>query len=428
MKPFSLYIHIPFCLHKCAYCDFNSYAASPIPEKDYVAAVLSELDFRISLPEWRDRTVNTIYFGGGTPSLFSPASIAKIMNHIFRTMPVDELVEITLEANPGTVTLDRLAGYHDAGLNRLSLGAQSFNRKILSLLGRIHAPQHTEEAVACARAAGFANVSLDIMYGVPQQSMAELRSDLRELMRLAPCHVSAYALTLEKGTRLYQSYRKGMLTLPSEAAVLQHTHEVTAFLSAQHLERYEISNFARRGREARHNLAYWNGDDYLGLGAGAHSYLACSPAAPKRMGLRWANQAAPDKYMLEAVSSGRAEAEQEVLSLREAMFEFFFLGLRKCAGVNLKDFERRFCAEAEAVYPQTIELLTQGGFAALEGCYFSLTPKGMLVADSVMESFAGPKIKKAWLKSGKLSTGGTPGPEQAPITELSDSASRSWRL
>ncbi|NLF25914.1 MAG: radical SAM family heme chaperone HemW [Deltaproteobacteria bacterium] len=396
-KPFSLYIHIPFCLHKCSYCNFNSYATAQIPERDYVAGLLSEFDYYISQPEWQNRAINTIYLGGGTPSLFSAAAITKLLTQIFKTTVVDDLVEISLEANPGTVTYDRLLGYHEAGVNRLSLGAQSFSVKVLAFLGRIHAPHHVEEAVAFAKSAGFNNISMDLIYGAPQQSLADLQYDLKEVLRLAPAHVSAYSLSLEKGTRLYKAWRKNLFSVPRDGQVIRQSHELVTVLEDNGYQRYEISNFARPHREARHNQAYWSGGDYLGLGAGAHSYLADTLPTPKRLGQRWSNVCDPAKYMEQATSRGQAVAFKEALSIKEAIFEFFFLGLRKITGVDLEEFEQRFGITADRVYGNAISLLNRGGFIKIEENRLKLSSKGLLVADSVMESFAAPKVNSAEL-------------------------------
>lgn len=393
MSSFGLYLHIPFCLHKCAYCDFNSFALTEIPEKRYIDALRGELDGYLSRPEWQGRTITSIYFGGGTPSLLSPAAFTRLLDHIFRSAPVDELAEITLEANPGTIAFDRLLGYREAGINRISFGAQSFSRKVLSFLGRIHAPHHIEEAVAYARAAGFQNISLDLIYGVPHQSLFDLKNDLREVIRLAPAHVSAYSLTLEKNTRLWKAFRQGRFELPRESEVVRQIQEISAQLAGAGLVRYEISNFARRGREARHNLAYWEGADYLGLGAGAHSYLGASEPETKCFGWRWANTPVLAEYMDRALGRGEAVAERETISAREAAIEFFMLGLRRLSGVNLKEFERRFGLPVDQAYPGVVALLLRGGFVRREGCYLALSSKGLLVADSVMESFAAPRIK-----------------------------------
>lgn len=383
MKHFSLYLHIPFCFHKCPYCDFNTYAVSRAPEDEYVAALLAELDFRAATPQWKGRTVKTVYFGGGTPSLFSPKAFRKIIFYICKTFPVDPKVEITIEANPGTVSPENLAGYRLAGINRISLGAQSFNAQFLKTLGRIHAPEQTHAAFESARLSGFSNISLDLIFGLPGQTIADFRNDLEQMVALSPEHISAYGLTIEKGTEFYNLYHRGKLPLPPEEDVAGMIKELREFIEAHGYHQYEISNFARRQREANHNLAYWNGDDYLGIGAGAHSMWAQSDTER----VRWSNFALPKAYIEKATGEGKAESWHDTIGAAEVMFEFFFLGLRKIAGVNLSQFEQIFGFPAQDAYPGIIELLTEKQFLKLEGDMLSLTRRGLLVADSVIENF-----------------------------------------
>lgn len=386
---FSLYLHFPYCLHKCPYCDFNTYAVSTFPEKDYVAALLSELDYRATLPEWKGRLVATIYFGGGTPSLLSPYSIRRVISHITRLFPVAELAEVSLEANPGTVSPDSLHALREAGVNRLSLGAQSFNSATLKTLGRIHSAAQTEAAVQGARGAGFTNISLDLMYGVPGQSFPDLVNDLRAALQLNPVHISAYGLTIEKGTPFYQSYKKGTLVLPKESTVVTMMEEINTALPARGFARYEISNFAKPGKQARHNLAYWNGDDYLGLGAGAHSFNA-SLGTPG--GTRWSNFAQPNKYMDEAVTRGYAEGWRDTLTAKDAIFEFFFLGLRKIEGVSASAFAARFGQSIEATFPGLCAVLLEGKLIKENGDYIALSERGLMLADSVIENFSPDEV------------------------------------
>lgn len=388
-KPFSLYIHIPFCFHKCPYCDFNTYAVSAIPEKEYVSALLAELDYRSTLPEWQGRTVQTIYFGGGTPSLFQPNSIRKIIRGVCSLFPVDERVEVSLESNPGTLTPDNLAGYRDAGVNRLSIGAQSFQRRVLAALGRMHSPDHIESAVAAARSAGISNVSLDLIYGGPEQTIEEFESDIDALLQLEPVHVSAYGLTIEKGTPFFLSYKRGQLHLPPEDVVIQMMESINSRFSLFGLYRYEISNYAIIGREARHNMAYWNGDDYLGLGAGAHSFTGLSKAGA--YGSRWSNVALPAKYIEQTVATGHAEGWRDDLDFGAAVFEFFFLGLRKIAGISRAHFERRFGCPVEAVYPALLQVLSDERLLTVSEKNIALSERGLLLADSVIENFAQPE-------------------------------------
>ncbi len=390
MKPFSLYIHIPFCFHKCPYCDFNAYAVSAIPEKEYVSGLLAELDYRAEQPEWRARVVQTIYFGGGTPSLFQPASIRKIISAICKTFPLDERAEISLEANPGTVSQESIAGFADAGVNRLSLGAQSFERTTLKTLGRIHSPEHIEAAVEASRTAGISNINIDIIYGVPDQTLESLREDISKTLALSPSHVSAYGLTIEKGTPFHISYKKGSLKLPKEEILVSMMEEVNERLPGAGLARYEVSNFAQPGKEARHNMAYWNGTDYLGLGAGAHSFVASSEGADS-FGKRWSNFALPNKYITEATAHGTAEGWNDSLSRQDAVFEAIFLGLRTAAGIDLADFKKRFGVSLHSLYPNLLRVLSSERLIKAEPARIALSSRGFMLADSVIENFAQPE-------------------------------------
>lgn len=380
---FSIYVHIPYCIHKCPYCDFNTYAVALTPEKEYLAALLCELDYRANQSEWSGRTVQTIFFGGGTPSLFSGKSILKIISSICNLFPVDPKAEITLEANPGTVTTESLTAYKQAGVNRLSLGAQSFNPATLKTLGRMHTPAQTECAVAAAKVAGFNNINLDLIFGVDTQSVADLRADLIQATRLDPQHISTYCLTIEKGTDFFTRYKKGLLKAPTEDNLIEMMQVIESILSAHEYERYEISNFAKKGKQARHNLAYWNGNDYIGLGAGAHSFFAESA----NKALRWSNFAIPKEYMEKTSSQGHADSWSEELQTKDLMFEFFFLGLRKTNGVDLNEFHQKFGFTVEAAYPSIIEILSESNLAIIENNLLRLTDKGLMLQDSVVEHF-----------------------------------------
>ncbi len=382
---FALYLHIPFCLHKCPYCDFNTYAVTNLPEKEYVSALLAELDFRAALAEWSGRTISSIYFGGGTPSLLNPRSIERIINFTSRLFPVSDQVEISMEANPGTVDADSLTSFHSAGVNRLSFGVQSFDRDILQVLGRMHSPEQSEAAFNAAREAGFSNLSLDLIYGVPKQKVGNWEEDLQQACALAPEHISTYGLTVEKGTPFYQSYKRGLLKLPPEQALLEMMDCCTALLNAHGYRQYEISNFSKPGKEARHNLAYWNGSDYLGLGAGAHSFVRLQDS--KHFGRRWSNYALPNKYMKEAIAHGQAQSWQDNLSIEAGMFEFFFLGLRKISGVSFVEFKQRFGCEAKQACENIVQMLSEQGLLLLEEENIRLTEQGLKLADSVIEHF-----------------------------------------
>ncbi|MCB0333498.1 MAG: radical SAM family heme chaperone HemW [Bdellovibrionales bacterium] len=385
MTPFSLYIHVPYCLHKCPYCDFNTYALSHIPEQDYVTALLSELDTVSREPHWKGRTVQSIYFGGGTPSLFHPTSIGKIIGTISRCFPLDPLAEISLEANPGTIDNEIAELLGDAGINRISLGAQSFQPKVLETLGRIHSSDQIVIAYEILRSAGFTNLSLDLMYGVPGQSLEDVQEDLNVLQSLRPEHVSAYGLTIEKGTPFYQSVKSGKMKLPPEGLILEMMEYLQEFLPQHGYAWYEISNYAQAGRQARHNLAYWNRNDYLGLGAGSHSYYVTQFGKAAK---RYSNYALPVRYIEEANACGHAASWHDELSQRDLMFEFFFLGLRKIQGVTLASFRDEFGVSVEEVYGNILEVLVDQGLIKKTQARIHLTEKGLLLADSVIGNFA----------------------------------------
>lgn len=390
MKPFSLYIHIPYCYQKCPYCDFNTYAVLQVPEEDYASALLSELDWRAAQEGWKGRPIQTIYFGGGTPSIFSGKTIRKIIAVITKLFPVLDYLEVSLEANPGTVSLDNLSAFHEAGVNRISFGVQSLCPSILKTLGRAHTPVQALSAIESAKAASFKNISLDLMYGVPGQTIADVRYDIAQYLEVEVPHVSAYCLTIEKGTPFYQSTKRGILKLPKDEAVLEMMNLIIDEFETGELNRYEISNFAQDGFEARHNLAYWNGDDYLGIGAGAHSFLSTPASNAKPIyGKRWSNYALPQRYMESAKTIGIAESWAEELDKKGAMFEFFFLGLRKTAGVSAERFYSIFQTTIESSHGELIDILAHEKLLEKEGSFFKLTRRGMELADSVIENFAG---------------------------------------
>lgn len=376
----ALYVHIPYCHAKCPYCDFNSYAATTWPEDRYADALLAELTAYAGTPTWRSATVATIFFGGGTPSLFRPATIARVLDGIAARCRVAADAEITLEANPGTVERARLAGFRAAGVNRLSFGVQSFQPELLRTLGRIHSADDARAALAAARAAGFDNVNLDLIFAVPGQTRAAWAADIVELLAAAPEHVSAYNLTYEPGTPFHTQRGRGELVpLPEDDELWMYEHARAAFAAAGY-EQYEISNFAQPGRAARHNCGYWRGVPYLGIGAGAHSYAA-SPA----FGERWSNERIPERYIA-AVAAGSAVVSRETLSFDTAAAEFMFLGLRELRGIDPAAFRTRFDAPVESVHPE-VETFRRDGLLVDRAGRLALSERGLLVADSVFATF-----------------------------------------
>jgi len=385
-NPFSLYIHVPFCARKCPYCDFNTYAVARIPDDDYREAILAELHYYANHDLFRGRSVQSVFFGGGTPSLLSADTLASLLTSIRQRFPLVPQTEITLETNPSGITLERLQAFYSAGVNRLSFGAQSFHPGHLDHLGRDHAPADIRSAVHHARSAGFENISLDLIFGVPDQTCLELKQDLLVASKLPIKHLSVYALTIEKGTPFYQREQRGLLQMPDEDLFAEMFETVPIILEKRGFHRYEISNFAQPGWESAHNSAYWNGDDYLGLGAGAHSFVAGMDSPP--IAQRWSNRAVPTDYMRHAGSSS-VVSWRDQLSERDLMFEFFFLGLRRVRGVEMELFERRFSRVELDRYAAVIDGLVKDGLLDRLGGALRLTDRGMLLSDSVFEVLCG---------------------------------------
>jgi len=380
-RRFSLYVHIPYCQAKCPYCDFNSYAVERWPEEQYADTLLAELARYLDEAPWRDATIATIFFGGGTPSLFRPATITRLLETIAARAPLAGDAEITLEANPGTVERARLEGFRRAGVNRLSFGIQSFQPDLLRTLGRIHSADEARAAIAAARGAGFENLNLDLIFAVPGQTRAAWADDVAEIVRHAPEHVSAYNLTYEPGTPFHTLRARGALKpLDEEDELWMYQHVRAALADAGYVQ-YEISNFARPGRAARHNQGYWRGDDALGLGAGAHSF-----ASVPGWGRRWANERVPERYMAGVARGGGAVVTREERSLATATAEFMFLGLRELTGISPGEFATRFGRALEEVYPRVRELCAEELLAIQDG-RLALTERGLLLADSVFTTF-----------------------------------------
>ena len=374
---FGLYVHVPWCRHVCPYCDFNVYVSSAMPERAYVDALVVELGTYARDPTWAGHPLRSVYLGGGTPSLFAPTTIAELLAAVGRAFALAADAEVTLEANPGTVSTESLAAYRAAGVNRLSLGAQSFAARTLAALGRDHAPADTPRAVAAARRAGFDNVSVDLIYAVPGADLADWERDLRAAVDLTPEHVSAYALTYEEGTPFHRWRASGRLQPVSHDDEAAMAELAVATLEAAGLRRYEISSFARPGRESRHNLGYWDGSDYLGLGAGAHAF-----AREPLPGRRWMNERLPARYLAAIAADGTAVASEERLTETQARAEFVFTGLRRVAGVDADAFALRFGDDVEVAFPQLAELIDTG-LIERHGRGIRLTQRGLAFADDV---------------------------------------------
>ena len=381
---FSLYVHIPWCQSKCPYCDFNSHAASSWPEADYTRALIAELEYRAGSRPYSGRRIRTIFFGGGTPSLFDPKSIGAIIDAANRVCGIEHDAEITLEANPGTVDFAKIAGMRAAGVNRISFGAQSFDAATLKFLGRIHSADETRVAARLAHRAGFDRLNLDLIFAVPGQTVAGVLFDIESAAALEPDHISAYNLTFEEGTAFFTDLKRGRikpLASDDQAAMYQTVREE---LPRRGYAMYEISNYAAPGHEARHNLTYWRGQTYLGIGAGAHSYAGGERGGQRR---RWWNEKLPARYVSAIEQRANAEAGAETIDEATAQSEFVFLNLRLREGFALADFHERFGRHFECIFGAVATPLFNDGLLTLEGGRIKLTDRGLEMADSVFAEF-----------------------------------------
>jgi len=379
----SLYVHIPFCVRKCAYCDF---ASGPVGETDmaaYAAAVVGEMEMRSRLLAEPPETA-TLYFGGGTPSLLAPELVSEIIAIARERYLLRPDAEITLEANPGTVTPASLAGFRRAGVNRLSLGVQSLDDGMLALLGRVHTAAEARTAFRWARDAGFANIGIDLIHSLPGQTVAAWRDQLREALTLHPEHLAAYGLTLEEGTSLHQREQEGGLILPDEETAARMYVATGEMLAAAGLEQYEISNYARPGRRSRHNQVYWHRGCYLGFGAAAHSFLTTDDTP---FGRRWRNPLLTDAYLRAMAAGDLADEEVTLLTRQDAMAETLFLGLRTVDGVDTERFRSDFGEEIDRLFGDAVESLINNGLLRREGGRLFIPTHRLILSNQVLHRF-----------------------------------------
>ncbi|HMD27055.1 MAG TPA: radical SAM family heme chaperone HemW [Steroidobacteraceae bacterium] len=332
----ALYVHMPWCVRKCPYCDFNSHQLkAAAPDSAYIDVLIR--DFDLELPRLPNRRIDTIFFGGGTPSLFQPEDFSRLLGALRQRIEFADDVEVTLEANPGTIERGRFSGYRDAGINRVSLGAQTFSPRALEILGRIHSADDTHRAVAELRAAKLHNFNLDLMYALPQQTPEEALADVRTACALQPSHISYYQLTLEPGT----VFHARPPLLPDEDSAWQIQTAGQKVLADEGYEQYEVSAYARAGARCRHNLNYWLFGDYVGIGAGAHGKL--SLALPQNI-LRTAKPKQPREYQEQlrlAGTGGAAVGENSFILPKDLPFEFMLNALRLNEGFTIRDYRRR---------------------------------------------------------------------------------------
>ncbi|MGZ5582437.1 MAG: radical SAM family heme chaperone HemW [Usitatibacter sp.] len=376
--PLSLYIHIPWCLKKCPYCDFNSHEKrGELPEDEYIGALVADLE--MSLAKVWGRRIHTIFIGGGTPSLFSPASIDRLLTGVRTLLPVDPETEITLEANPGTFEVERFRGYRAAGVNRLSIGVQSFDDAKLAALGRVHGADEARRALATALEI-FPTVNVDLMYALPGQAAHEAAADVREAIASGVPHVSAYHLTLEPNTHFHRHPPR----LPDDDAAADMQEAIEGALGEAGFDHYETSAFARPGHRARHNLNYWSFGDYLGIGAGAHGKISFRDRI-----LREARERKPQAYLRTALDADPVQESREV-SEAELPFEFMLNALRLIEGFPIALFAQRTGLPISVVEPQ-LRAAESAGLLECDHARIRPTLKGQRFLNELLEMFLAPQ-------------------------------------
>jgi oxygen-independent coproporphyrinogen-3 oxidase len=376
-----LYLHIPFCTAKCGYCDFNSYAGHEHMIPSYAETLVKDAAL------WRDavrgRAVETVFFGGGTPSLNPPEEMAKILDGMRATFRIAPDAEIALEANPGSLTEDYLRAMRGIGFNRLSIGIQSFDDEELVALDRVHTAADARDAFTAARGAGFDNVNLDLIYGLPEQSLAAWQRNLDQALALGPEHLSLYALTVEEGTPLARDVARGRVPAPDPDMQAEHYEWTQDRLAAAGYEHYEISNWARPGRRCKHNLVYWQNREYLGLGAGAHSFLN---------GVRFSTALLPNRYaeLVDESVAGADGTMRHVVGAEDvtpalSMADTMILGLRLNDGIDVREFARRHGTDMRDVYGEVLDEFAGYGLVEQTATHVRLTRRGRLLSNELFQ-------------------------------------------
>ncbi|NTV50506.1 MAG: radical SAM family heme chaperone HemW [Geobacteraceae bacterium] len=372
-----LYIHVPFCVQKCHYCAFVSNTPQKNELLDYPALLIRELQLRTS----GTCPVTSVYFGGGTPSLLQPQQLALLLEEITDQTGIQADAEITLEVNPGTVDEISLKQFRNAGVNRISLGIQSFDDRFLKIMGRIHTTGQSRQTFKNARAAGFNNISTDLIHSLPGQSLDQWRTELLQAIELTPEHLSIYGLTVEEGTPFARTYSADSHELPDNDLSADMFELADELLTGAGFEHYEIANYARPGYRSQHNSGYWKRDGYLGLGVAAHTFLRDG------YGVRFSNPGNLEDYRQGLTSGKPVRIDEHQLTMNEAMSEYMFLGLRLSEGVCAQTFESEFGLSLESAYGSIAADLVQLGLLAKNGSQLTLTRRGMLLSNQVFSRF-----------------------------------------
>ena len=376
-QPLGLYIHIPYCIHKCGYCDFNSHPIKHDEMDHYIDALVAEMKHYAKIYS-NTNIIKTIFLGGGTPTTLTVNQLERILKECVKEFKVAPDAEITIEANPATIDIEQMKSIRQTGYNRISIGVQSFDKTELKLLDRAHGPEEVHSTVDCARKAGFDNLSLDLMFAIPNQSLSSWESNLDKALEKNPEHLSTYNLTIEQGTAFSKLQSNGKLIMPEDGHQLELYKKTIERLTKKGFHHYEISNFARQGKECKHNITYWENTNTLGLGAGASSYIN---------GTRFKNINLPAHYIRQVKEKKTAVEHSETLEPRQAMGETIMLGLRLLQGISIHQFERRFQVSFINLFKNIIHSLKEKELILIEDDRLRLSPKGLFLADSVILEF-----------------------------------------
>ena len=370
-KPTSAYVHIPFCTQICYYCDFSKVFIKNQPVDSYLEHLIEEYD------SYDIKKLRTLYIGGGTPTALSARQLAFLLEKLTDKLDLSCLEELTIEANPGDLDQEKIAVLKDSPVNRVSLGVQTFNDRMLKQIGRSHLEQDIYDNITNLKKVGFDNISIDLIYALPKQTMEDVKINVAKAIALDIPHMSLYSLILENHTVFMNRMRRGKLPLPKEDLEAEMFEYIIAELEKAGFEHYEISNFSKPGFESRHNLMYWDNAEYYGIGAGASGYVD---------GVRYKNHG-PIRHYLQAVEAGNARVQEEVLTLKEKMEEEMFLGLRKKSGVSKKRFEEKFGLSFEDQYGAVVFELTEQGLLVPDRDIVRMTKQGLFLGDTVAEKF-----------------------------------------
>ncbi len=384
----SVYIHIPFCVRKCAYCDFLSFPDCVSRMDEYVRALCREIRLSpVLLGNGSKTLLRTVYFGGGTPSLLSGKQVAEILLALKEGFTLSEDCEITLEANPGTIDAQKLRAFYDAGINRISLGIQSLDDSVLRTLGRIHNADTARNAISMVKAAGFTNISCDMMLGIPGQTLESVKATVGELLERGIPHVSLYSLILEEGTPMYARYGGDIEKCVTQEADREMYHEVIRSLTAKGYTHYEISNMARPGFESRHNLMYWRAEQYYGFGVGAHYYLGKERGRHVETLDEYLNVLGDSNLGSREIRRDEVYYPEETLTQEDCMKEFVMLGFRMGSGVDTRLFQERFGMNVEGAFATELKQEQAKGLVVAEGGAYRLTEKGFDLANQVFMDY-----------------------------------------